>query len=116
MARKRYGKRRYTATFSQHNGKRDSHGNPTVDIPTDWTPVLAGWPCEKLTTRGGETVRGKQVTAQTTHVLFGEFFGANGVNAEMRVMIPGEPNMSVVAAYDPEGTQTEIRIEAKVES
>lgn len=113
--RKRMGKRRHTAQVQEHNGTVDGTGNPTYGTPGDWDTVIAAWPCELLTTAGGETVRGKQVTAQTTHVLFGEYFGASGVSANMRIIVNGQ-TMSLVSAYDPNGDQSEMRVEAKIET
>lgn len=112
--RKRYGMRRYLASFWQHNGSRDPLNQPTYSTATDWEPVISGWPCELIATNGGEVLRGRQVTAETTHVLFGEFFGAAGVKAQHRCQIDGT-FYNVVAAYDADGTRMEQRIEVKAE-
>ena len=52
--------------------------------------------------------------AETTHVLFGEYFGADNVTAEMRAVVGGI-TYSIVAAYDPDGDSREMRIEARRE-
>lgn len=113
------GSWRYTADFYKHNGNVDTTGTPTWSVPADWDVPVLTWPCELTTTRGTEDERGKQVTATTTHVLFGEYFGAKGVTAEMRMIVPidadDELYMSVVSATDTDGTRREMRIEAKRE-
>ena len=108
MVRKRYGQRRHTAQFQRHNGSQYETGNPTYDVPNHWDTIIPDWPCELLSTSGGEMLRGR-------HVLFGEYFGAEGVTADMRVIVGGQ-TLGIVAAYDPDGTSMEMRVEAKQET
>lgn len=114
--RNRDGKRRHMATFQQHDGTTDAHGHPTYFTEADWDNVLQ-WPCEVTTAHGGEVLRGRQVTAETTHVLFGEYFSAEGVTAAMRCKIPSDDGTmvtyDVVSAYDPDGLSRELRVELK---
>lgn len=112
--RKRIGSRRYRATIQQHDGTVDTHGNPTYKTDADWDNFVCEWPCELLTVRGGENIRGRQVAEETTHVLFGEYFGAEGVTAKMRLVIDSV-QYGIVSAFDPEGDRREMRIEAKRE-
>lgn len=118
--RNRDGNRRHIATFQQHDGTVDSHGHPTLGTSADWDDFISGWPCELLTGSGGERLRGRQVTAETTHVLFGEYFGAEGVTAKMRVLIDDPTGTSVtyqvVSAYDPDGDGREMRVELRRET
>lgn len=115
MARKnRVGTWQHIATFQQHNGRKNDHGLPTVDVDSDWRTVLASWPCELMATSGGEQIRGRQVTAVTTHVLFGDYFAAKNVTPDLRVQVNGL-TLQVISAFDPDGQQFEMRIEAKRE-
>lgn len=115
MYRQRIGNRRHAARIEKHDGTQESdHGHPSYTTPGDWDTVVESWPCEVLTTSGGELIRGRQVQAETTHVLFGEYFGADNVTAEMRAVVGGI-TYSIVAAYDPDGDSREMRIEARRE-
>ena len=110
--RKRYGFRRDQATTMIHNGNQDAAGQPTYSNDADWSPVVIGWPVELVSVRGGETLRGRQVSADTSHVLFGEYYGGNGVSPEQRCVINGE-SYNVVSAMDLDGTHTELRVELR---
>lgn len=112
--RERSGARRHLAHVRKHNGELDAHGNPDYADAGNWDTVIPDWPVELITTTGGETVRGKQVTAQTTHVFYGEYQGGSGVKADMRVEVDGI-QYSVVSALDLDGDRREIRVEAKRE-
>lgn len=117
--RGRTGKRRHVATFQSHNGTTDAHNHPTYSTDTDWSNSVVDWPCELTTVQGGEVLRGRQVSEITTHVLFGEYFGADGVAAQMRCLIDNPSGSAVtyqvVAAYDADGLSDEIRVELKAE-
>ena len=114
MARKRVGARRWNAQFYRHNGNQDDTGNPTYSVPADWDPISTGWPCEFIATTGGETVRGRQTTAEATYVLFGEFYGASGILASDRCEINGS-RFGIVAVDDSDEMQMEHRIELRRE-
>ena len=113
--RDRIGARRHRATFTQHNGTQDDHGQPTYTTPGDWDTVVQSWPCEVLTVSGGERIRGRQVAGETTHVLFGEYYGGKDATDNMRVTVDGV-TYDVVTAYDPAGDHREWRVEAKRET
>ena len=115
MARQRIGARRHFATAYQHDGTADAHNMPTYSVADDWDPVVTGWPCELITAGGGEVVRGRQTTAQTTHVFFGEPSGGKLIGPEMRLVVDGV-TYAITAAFDPDGDQREWRVEAKIES
>ena len=112
--RNRVGHRRHRATFESHNGTVDNYGQPTYDNPTDWDLFMADWPCEKVSTVGGEMLRGRMVTAKSTHALFGNFRALEGVNVKMRVRINGEL-YGITSAGDPSGDRMEMRVELRKE-
>ena len=112
--RERIGSRRYRATVSQHDGTQDSHGTPTYGTSGDWDAVVTNWPCEVLAVRGGETVRGRQVAANTTHVLYGEYHGGASITPEMKCVINGT-TYQIVSALDMDGQRREIRVELQRE-
>ena len=113
--RKRIGMRRHKATFTAHNGSVDSYGQPTYDDPSQWTEVVSGWPCELITTVGGEVIRGRMTNAKTTHVAYGEFFGAKDVTPKHRCVIDGV-SYGVTCVIDADGLQMERRIELRGEN
>ena len=112
--RQRLGRRIHQADFQLHNGNLDDSGTPTYTSEDDWQVVIAAWPCEVLNTSGGETLRGRQVTAETTHVLIGEYFGVEGVTTDMRIEVNGQ-TLAIVSVLDQDGDSYERRIEAKRE-
>ena len=118
--RQSVGNRVYSATFSEHNGNRDEHGNPTYEVATDWVPVVTRWPCEMIATAGGEMIRGRQTTATTTHVLYGEYFGAKGIKATHRctILVDDVAETFSVSAVpiDAQGRKMEMRVEVKRET
>lgn len=115
MARKRIGMRRWTATFYRHDGTIDSYGQPTYHVDADWDVLSLSWPCELITTVGSEVIRGRMVNEKTTHVAFGEFYGADGVTVQDRCVINGV-NYGIIAVIDADGMQTEKRLELRGEN
>lgn len=112
--RKRIGFRRHRATFYQHNGTVDDYGQPTYDTASDWVVFFADWPCEFISTVGGEILRGRMVTEKSTHALFGNFAAIEGANVEMRAVINGD-NYGITSVSDPEGIRSEMRVELRLE-
>lgn len=112
--RQRIGNRRHSLDAKQHDGTTDSLGTPTYHVAGDWDTVTSGWPVEMLVVSGGETLRGRQVTAQTTHVFYGEYYGGKDIEADMKVVVENV-EYDVVTAYDPWGDRQEFRVEAKRE-
>lgn len=110
-----YGLRRHRAKIEQHDGTVDAHGTPTYGTAGDWDTVVLSWPCELLTTSGGEKLRGRQTSAETTHVFFGDYAAASSVTADMRV-ICNSRTFGIVSAYDANGDGREMRIEARIEN
>ena len=115
MARKRIGFRNRYVSFLRHNGNVDASGNPTYSTPDDWYLVARGWPAEVLNTSGGEVIRGRQVTAETTHVLYGEWSYVQEISPRDRITFNGV-TLEIVSVTDPEGLRYEMRIEAKREA
>ena len=115
MARQRIGSRRHVATIQQHNGSADSAGHPTYDTDGDWNDVICDWPCERLNVSGGERVRGRQTTSQTSHVFIGEYYGAKDTDTTAMRLVHDDTIFAITAAYDPDGDSREFRIEAKRE-
>lgn len=107
-----FKKRIHTAKIERHNGKADELGQPTYNNADDWRPLVAAWPCEVLTGGGGERIRGRQVSANTTHVLIGDPAAVTEVRPEDRVTISGRV-YNITAVYDPDGLGREYRIEAR---
>ena len=112
--RKRVGFRRYRASFYQHDGTVDTYGQRTYNTESDWTAYFEGWPCEFVSTVGGEVLRGRMVTEKSTHALFGNFAAVEGIDVEMRVVINGV-NYGITSVSDPDGTRTEMRVEMRME-
>lgn len=109
--RNRIGTRNHSATFERHNGESDAAGNPNY-ADQNWSPIRAGWPCEFTATSGSEDTRGRQVTAETTHVIYGEYFGATDVTPLDRCKVNGE-TFGIVDIDDADGLQMEKRAELK---
>lgn len=108
------GHRRHVATFSQHDGTTDDLGQPTYDTSGDWDVVVSDWFCEMVTTGGDERIRGRQTTADTRVVLFGEYYGASSVTTDMRCVLNGK-TYGVAAVYDQDGEERELRVELRLE-
>jgi hypothetical protein len=115
MTTKDFFKRRiYQARIERHNGNQDDLGSPTYTNALDWDAIITGWPCELLTTAGGESIRGRTVTANTTHVFTGDFWSteAADIGPDCRVMIRGK-TYSIVKVWQPDGLNSQMFIEAK---
>jgi len=113
--RKRIGQRRWTAVFTRHDGTVDALNRPTYETDGDWDVVGNTWPCEVVTTVGGEVLRGRMVNEKTTHVAFGEFYGAADITVRDRCTIDGK-KYGIVAIIDTDGLQSERRIELRGEN
>ena len=112
--RKRVGFLRHRASFLRHNGTLDSHGQPTYNTPSDWEVFFEDWPCEFVSTVGGEILRGRQVTAKSTHAMFGNYIAVEGIDAKMKVEKDGL-TYGITSFSDPEGIRTEMRVELRLE-
>lgn len=115
--RYRIGQRRYLATFEAHNGNIDETGNPTYDTLADWLESLAGWYCELIATGGSEQIRGRQIAAETTHVIFGDYaaVAAAGITTQHRCTVGGLTRAGIERIYDADGLRTEMVLELKQE-
>ena len=111
--RMRVGSRRHVAAFFKHNGNQDGAGTPTLENSNDWDDVvLPDWYCEKLEVVGGEVLRGRQVTATTRVVLFGDYAApaAARIDATMKCKVAGTV-YNVINARDVDGDSHEMRVE-----
>lgn len=115
MTNRSFKKRIHQATFWKHNGNQDEFGNPTYTVDADWIQQPIKWPCEVLGASGGEVMRGRQVTATTTHVLYGEWFGVVTVTSDMRCQIEDGTRFEIVALLEPDGLSTEGRLDCRRE-
>jgi hypothetical protein len=114
--RKRIGMRRYRATFWKHDGTMDDYGQPTYQNDANWDQVGGYWPCELITTVGGEIVRGRMTHEKSTHVLYGEFSGVKDtVDANHRCIIDGK-KYGISCILDADGLRMEKRIELRGEN
>jgi len=74
------------------------------------TTVVSNLPVSVDAVSGGESLRGRQVSAGTQIVFTARY--RSDVTTKMRVVYAGE-NYGIVRASDPYGDQRELRIEAK---
>ena len=102
----------HVATIEQHNGNQDELGHPTYTNDADWRIVVPRWPCELLTASGGERLRGRGLSASTTHVFIGEWAAVQNVTPDMRLNVGGKI-YNITAVYEPDGLNREMRIEAR---
>lgn len=112
FSRRRVGTRTYIAEIRRHNGTRDDYGQPTYSTPSDYTTLISDWPCEFMSTVGGEIVRGKMITEKSTHVLFGNFAAVEGVNEKDIVVVNGE-RYGINSIFDQDGLRMEMRVEVR---
>lgn len=111
--RYRVGKRRYTAIFESHNGRRDEYGQPTYKVDDDWETVVR-WPCEVMQVSGGESFRGRQVSAGATYTLYGDYSAVRNVNTKMRIRVNGLVLGIVTGPQDVDGDRFEAVFDARV--
>ncbi len=100
------GRKRHRITIQQATTAPDAAGQP---IPT-WTTYLADYPVAIDQVTGGETLRGRQVSAQAMLVFSGRWYP--GVTTQMRVVYDSR-TLGIVRASDPYGDRRELRIECK---
>ena len=114
-SRFKIGNRSHVATFQRHDGTLDEYGQPTYDNPDDWDTIVPLWYCELMGAKGGETVRGRQVTALASYVLYGDWPEVSGVVASDRILVDGL-TLGILDVTDTTGRQMEMVIDAKVET
>ena len=85
------------------------HDRITIQVATEaadgsgqlirtWTNVKANWPEEHIYTSGGETLRGRQLSAQTSDLF--RMRTIDGITAEHRVVWAGT-NYGIVQVSEP---------------
>jgi len=116
MPQRRYrtGKRRDVAVFEKHNGNVDEYGTPTLTIDSDWDRFVS-WPCEFLGSKGGEFLRGRQVTSQASNTLYGDYSAVRDVTTEMRLKIR-KLTFGLLDVTDAFGDMREMVIDVKRET
>lgn len=100
------GRRIHVITIEQHDGSLDDANQPTYDNADDWDDVIVGLPVELLSVSGGETVRGQQMEANTTHLAIADYFSSEGVTELMRFTYESE-TYHITNVRDPKGTRRE---------
>lgn len=110
--RKRAGKRIHRATFKRFDGTVDSVGQEMRHVPENWDDVSVSWPCEFVTTVGGEILRGRMVTEKSTHVLFGQFSAVESVDVQDTCVINSQ-EYGINYIGDPDGLRMEMRVELR---
>lgn len=108
------GNRRSRAKIDRYNGTQDTeHGHYVYLDEDNWDTYIEAWPCEFLTTDGVYDTEDRYgASHESTHVLFGEYWGAQGVEPGDRVTVDGV-TYTITAAFDPLGDKREMRIEAR---
>ncbi len=116
MATRRYrvGQRRDNAVFEKHNGNTDDYGTPTYTIDSDWDRVLS-WPCQFAGAKGGEFLRGRQISAESTHILYGDYSAVRDVSPDMRIKVRGL-TLGILDVTDLFGDMREMVVDAKRET
>lgn len=118
MARRyRTGKRNYMAYVERHTGEEDPHGMPTYSADNEWCQVIR-WPCEVIGATGGEVIRGRQTSAYTSHVLYGDYKAAKKIKQSDRIKITidgTELYLGILSIRDAEGDLYEMVIDARHE-
>ena len=107
--------RRWRSNFARHNGNVDAAGNPTIANDKDWEMFIVAWPCEIRAVSGGMKLRGgRQVSADATHILYGEIHGANDLLPEDRAILSDGRIFEVIYTADETGFERERVVEIKV--
>ena len=100
------GTLRQRITIQQSTDSQDATGQP---IRT-WANVISGVPARVESVAGGETVRGRQVMAQTTTLLTTRWM--SGITPSMRIVFCNR-TLGILRVNDPVGDRRELRIECK---
>lgn len=104
----------YSANSLKHNGSVDEAGHPTYGNDADWVIVVSGWPVEFRSVRGTEVIWGRQMSAETTHLAIGEYYGGEAIESSHRVVINGT-TYGVVSVLDRQGLNRELEVQLKRE-
>lgn len=102
------GKKRHRVTVQQHSSTVASNGQKT----RVWSVYCRRWASVKAVS-GGETWRNRQLQADSTHVLdLHSDSETREITTQMRVLV-GRKMLNIVRAYDQEGDNAEVWLEAK---
>lgn len=106
------GSRQYIVNVEAHNGKTDN-GQPTLERDGDWTTVIPQLPVSYKEVSGGETVRGRQMEANTTALIETVWSPATAsITSGMRLRLNGR-KLNVVNALDLDGTRRVVTIQVE---
>ena len=102
------GTMRRRITIQTPTATQDAAGQPLVS----WADLTGGsnLPARVESVTGGETVRGRQVSAEATTLLTIRYLA--GVTPRQRVSYEGR-TLGIVRASDPDGGRRELRIECR---
>jgi len=102
------GTLRQRITLQEATHEQDAAGQPVAL----WGALAGGsnLPARVENVTGGETIRGRQVSAETTTLLTIRYLA--GVTPQMRVLYEGR-TLGIVRASDPDGARRELRIECR---
>lgn len=102
---------RYSVTIQELTAVQDDAGQA---IKT-WTTVTAAVPCEIISAYGGETIRGRQVEARTTHVVTMHF--REGITPTMRLVETANGRvLNITRADDFNGKRRELILECMADA
>lgn len=94
----RTGKLRHSVTLQTNTPTQDDNGQ----LNESWGNTQTGIAAEVLAVSGGESVRGRQVAATTTHLVTIHY--RSGVNPKQRFAW-GSLILNITRAEDPDGTR-----------
>lgn len=110
------GNRSYVADVLMHNGRMDNN-QPTLERDEDWEAVIPNLPVSYKGVSGGETVRGRQMEANTTGLMEAAWSPAvAAVTPRMRLRgcgLLGGRKFEIVNALDLEGTRRVVTIQVE---
>lgn len=106
----RAGQRRYVADVQKHNGTVRA-GEQTFGTDPDWPTILPNLPVSFQDVGGGETVRGRQMEANTTGLVTAAWSPAvRAITPAMRLVIEGR-KLEIVNVMDLDGKNREITMQ-----
>ena len=100
------GRMRHRIRIEQSSETQDAAGQPV----RTWATFLPDYPVAIDEVKGGEVLRGRQVSAEASIVFVGRWYA--GVDSTMRVIFDGQ-TLGIVRASDPYGDRRELRIECR---
>ena len=103
----RAGKLRHSITLQTNTPAQNAS---TGDITDSWATTQTGIAAEVRAVAGGETVRGRQMAATTSHLVTIHY--RTGVNPKQR-FVWGSLTLYITRAEDPDGTRRELECQCE---